>query len=471
MQVETAASAERDNAQSRRGNRAPRSIEWANSFAEQAPSIMGPLPGPNSLRLFERCARHDLSPFPWVEPVPVGYASGIGVTIDDVDGNRFLDLTHGHTSTGFGHGNPEVAEAIAAQAHSLMNIRNYPHELRMQLMERLSRITPEDLNLFGLYSSGTEATEAAMRVARSVTGGFEFLSFYGDYHGKTAGSIATSDTADMSSGPRAAGHTIVPAGWCRRCEFKLEPSTCGLHCVDFAERAMLAHSQGKLAGIIIEPISNGSGARVYAPGFLKGLRDMADRHGIPLIFDEHATGLGRTGSWFAGDQEGVVPDILIFAKTLGNGYPIVAVAAREGYRQAAARTSHSSTHGGMPAGCAAALAVLDIIERDDIIGHVRVTGADLLAEMQRMADRHPIVGAASGRGFLLGFEIVDPVTGEPSARIAQQVGNAFLRNGLSTAPAYTVVRISPMLVTSRETALRALAICDKALSEVEEALS
>lgn len=449
----------------------PPSIEWANSLAANTPHLGTAIPGPASLRLFERRNRHELGGFPWVDSVPVCFAGGLGVTIDDVDGNRFLDLTHGHTSTGFGHGNPEVAEAIASQARSVMNIRNFPHELRIRLMERLAAITPEDLNLFSFYSSGTEATEGAMRIARAVTGGHEFLSFYGDYHGKTVGAIATSETADMSTGPRSPGHTIVPAGWCRRCDFKLKPATCGLHCVDFAERAMLAHSQGRLAGIIIEPVSNGSGARVYAPGFLQGLRRIADRHGIPLIFDEHATGLGRTGTWFAGEQEGVVPDMIIFSKMLGNGYPIVAVAAREKYREAAVRTSHSSTHGGQPVACAAALAVLDIIERDDIITHVRETGTELLTEMGRIAARHPIIGAASGRGFLLAFEIVDPSSGQPSAQFTQDVGDACLKRGLCTGPAWTGLRLSPMLVTSRETALRALAICDEALSDVEDRLS
>jgi len=449
----------------------PASIEWANSFAQDAPRLDTPIPGPASLRLFERRNRHEFGGTPWVDAVPVGFAAGNGVTLDDVDGNRFIDLTHGHTATGFGHGNPDVARAISEQSHDLMNIRNFPHELRVRLMERLAAITPGDLNLFAFYSSGTEATEGAMRVARALTGGHEFLSFYGDYHGKTVGSIATSETADMSTGPRPTGHTIVPAAWCHRCDFRLEPSTCGLHCVTFAERAMLAHSQGRLAGIIVEPISNGSGARVYAPGFLRGLREIADRHKILLIFDEHATGLGRTGTWFAGEHEGVVPDMIIFAKMLGNGYPIVAVAAREEYREVAARTSHTSTHGGQPLACAAALAVLDIIERDDLVAHVRETGADLLREMERIAQRHPIVGTATGKGFLLAFEIVDPRTGLPSVELTQEVGNAALRRGVNAAPAYTALRISPMLVTSREVAMRALAICDQALGDVEEVLS
>jgi len=266
--------------------------------------------------------RYEFGEFSWVTGLPVGLSKGRGVTLDDVDGNRYIDLTHGHCAAGLGHGNPEISDAIDAQSRELMNVRNFPVEIRIKLMERLASITPGDLNLFAFYSSGTEACEGAMRAARAITGGHEFLSFYGDYHGKTVGAIATAESGSRNTGPRLGGFVTVPAGYCHRCEFKLEPSTCGLHCLDFAERAMKANSHGALAGIIIEPVTNGSGARVYPPGYLRGLREIADRNNVPLIFDEHASGLGRTGTWWAGDREGVVPDIMFFGKYLGNGYPI-----------------------------------------------------------------------------------------------------------------------------------------------------
>jgi len=447
---------------------APRSVDWANSFAHAAPRICCPLPGPASLELMRRRDRHEIGSLPWLDLLPIGFDRGAGVTIDDVDGNRLIDLTHGHMSAGLGHGNPEVADAIAAQAGKLANIRNYPHELRVRLMERLAKITPEDLNLFGFYSSGTEATEAALRVARTITGGHEFLSFYGDYHGKTVGAMATADSGSRSTGPRSSGHMTVPGGWCHSCEFKLEPSSCGLHCVDFAERAMKANSHGGLAGVIIEPVTNASGARVYAPGFLSGLREMCNRHDIPLIFDEHATGLGRTGAMWAGDHEGIAPDMITFSKMLGNGYPITALALREGYRAAVNQTSHSSTHGGQPIGCAAALAVLDIIERDGLVSHVRSTGEVLLAEMKSIQARHPIIGVAQGMGFLLAWEFVNPATGVPSTEVADKVARMFLAKGVCTSPVGSTIRISPMIVTSQATALRTLSICEEAISEVEE---
>jgi 4-aminobutyrate aminotransferase-like enzyme len=415
--------------------------------------------------------RYEFGEFSWVTGLPVGFSKGRGVTLDDVDGNRYIDLTHGHCAAGLGHGNPEISDAIDAQSRELMNVRNFPVEIRIKLMERLASITPGDLNLFAFYSSGTEACEGAMRAARAITGGHEFLSFYGDYHGKTVGAIATAQSGSRHTGPRLGGFVTVPAGYCHRCEFKLEPSTCGLHCLDFAERAMKANSHDALAGIIIEPVTNGSGARVYPPGYLRGLREIADRNNVPLIFDEHASGLGRTGTWWAGDREGVVPDIMFFGKYLGNGYPITCVAVSERYRSRINITSQSSTHGGQPTACAAALATLDLIQRDGLVDHVARAGAVCLAALEAMKLRHPIIGAAQGRGYLLGLEFIDPETGQASAKIAWEVASACLRRGVCTSPVGPAVRVSPMIVTSEEVALRTYGIVETAITEVEQRLS
>ncbi|MBV9996116.1 MAG: aminotransferase class III-fold pyridoxal phosphate-dependent enzyme [Caulobacteraceae bacterium] len=457
-------------AEARGAETEPASIAWASSFAADAPRIHTPIPGPASLELLARRNRHEFGDFPWIDMLPLSFAGGAGVTLEDMDGNRLIDLTHGHMSAALGHGNPEVAEAIDVQARKLMNTRNYPTEARIELMERLAQITPGDLNLFGFFSSGTEATEAALRVARTITGGHEFLSFYGDYHGKTVGAMATGEGGTPNTGPRSSGHMTVPGGWCHRCEFKLEPSSCGLHCVDFAERAMLVNSHGRLAGIIAEPVTNGSGGRVYAPGFLKGLRDICDRHNIVLIFDEHATGLGRTGKWWAGDHEGVIPDIIIFSKFLGNGYPITSIAVSERFTAEANRSSQSSTHGGQPAACAAALAVLNILQRDKLVDHVARAGEACLNFLKGLAARHPIVGVAQGRGFLIGLEFIDPKTGAASAQMASKVAVETIRRGVVVSPVGPTMRVSPMLVTSEAVALRTLGIVEEAIADVESRL-
>jgi glutamate-1-semialdehyde aminotransferase len=189
-----------------------------------------------------------------------------------------------------------------------------------------------------------------------------------------------------------------------------------MHCLGFAERAIRMNSHGSLAGIILEPITNASGARVYPPGYLQGMRALADSLGALLIFDEHATGLGRTGTMWAGDAEAVVPDVMYFGKYLGNGYPITVVAASERFRDALRAERQSSTHGGQPVACAAALATIEILERDKLAEHTARAGATCLHFMKDVASRRAIVGAAQGRGYQLAFEFVHPSTGQPLCR-------------------------------------------------------
>lgn len=447
----------------------PPSVAWASSFAASAPMITGPVPGPNSIALHRRCASREFGIFPWVEKMPVGFASGIGVTLEDVDGNRYIDVTHGHMAASLGHANPEIIAAVETQIRKLAHLRNNPTEIRAELMERLAAITPGDLNLFAFYSSGTEAAEAAMRVARAVTGGHEFISFYGDYHGRTTGAAATS-WGNQMSGPRLGGFISVPNGWCHRCEFGLKPSTCKLHCVDYIERAIRINSYGALAGIFAEPITNASGARVFAPGYLKGLRDIADRTGALLIFDEHATGLGRTGTMWAGDAEGVVPDVMFFGKYLGNGYPITVVACREQYRDALLMEGQSSTHGGQPVACAAALATITILERDNLTAHAARAGAACLQFMKGIEARHEVVGVAQGRGYQLAFEFVDPITKAPSPDMADKIFLECMKRGICPSLVHATIRVSPMMVASEAVALKILGIVDEAIAHVERQL-
>ncbi len=447
----------------------PASVVWASAFAKTAPLVRGPVPGPKSLDLYRRCKAREFGDFPWVAQAPVAFASGAGVTLEDQDGNRYIDLTHGHMSAALGHANPEIAAAVETQIRKLTHLRNQPTEIRAELMERMAAITPGDLNLFAFYSSGTEAAEGAMRVARAVTGGHEFVSFYGDYHGRTTGAIGTSIGTRMT-GPRPSGFISVPNAHCRRCEFGLEPSSCQLHCLGFIERAIRMNSHGALAGIIAEPVTNASGARVFPPGYLKGLRDIADRTGALLIFDEHATGLGRTGTMWAGDREGVIPDVIFFGKYLGNGYPITVVAARERFRDVLSMERQSSTHGGQPVACAAALATINILMRDNLTAHAERTGTACLEFMKGVQDRHEIVGSAQGRGLQLAYEFVDPRTGLPSEKIADQVYLATMQRGVCTSPVGATIRVSPMMVTSEPVALKAYGIMEDAIAHVERQL-
>lgn len=447
----------------------PPSVAWASAFAEHAPRIDGPIPGPGSRALHRRCAAREFGGFPWIDLAPVAFERGLGVTLEDVDGNWYFDLTHGHMGAALGHANPEIADAVDRQMRKLTHLRNQPTEIRAELMERMAQVTPGDLNLFAFYSSGTEATEGALRVARAVTGGHEFFSIYGDYHGRTSAALGASIGTRMT-GPRPSGMFSIPGAYRPGGDLAAAPASYVEQCLEFAEQAIAMNSHGALAGIIMEPITNASGARVYPPGYLKGMRELADRKGALLIFDEHATGLGRTGSMWAGDPEGVVPDVMFFGKFLGNGYPITVVAASERFRDIIAHERQSSTHGGQPVACAAALATIDIVLRDDLAGHAARAGAACLEFMKGVVQRHAIVGGANGRGYQLAFEFVDPKTGRPSNDICDRVYVDAVQRGVLPSPVGAAMRVSPMMVASQNVALDALRIVEEAIAHVEAGL-
>jgi 4-aminobutyrate aminotransferase-like enzyme len=444
----------------------PPSVAWASAFAEQAPRVEGPIPGPRSNKLYQRCKAREFGGFPWIDLAPVAFERGLGVTMEDVDGNNYIDLTHGHMGAGLGHANPEIADAVDRQMRKLTHLRNQPTMIRAELMERMAQITPGDLNLFAFYSSGTEATEGAMRVARAVTGGHEFFSIYGDYHGRTSAALGTSIGTRMT-GPRPSGMFSIPGAFRAIGDADASSEAYVAQCLEFAEQAIAMNSHGALAGIVMEPITNASGARVYPPGYLKGMRELADRKGALLIFDEHATGLGRTGTMWAGDPDGVVPDVMFFGKFLGNGYPITVVAASERFRDIIALERQSSTHGGQPVACAAALVTIDIVLRDDLAGHAARAGAACIEFMQGVVERHPIVARANGRGYQLAFEFVDPVTGRPSQEICDHVYVAAVARGVLPSPVGAAMRVSPMMVASEQVAIKGLRLVEEAIAHVE----
>lgn len=448
------------------------SVEWANSFAPQAPDIRGELPGPRSQEIYDRVKRYQYGNFfRLIDMLPVSFAEGHGVTLTDVDGNRYLDFTHGHMCAGLGHGHPAVAEAIAGQAGRLMNVRDFPSPERTELVERLAAITPGDLNVFQFFGSGSETAEAAMRVARAATGGHEFLSIWNDYHGRTSGAAAAGTNGNPAIGPRMNGYHAVPGAFCYRCEFGLTYPSCGMHCAGFAERAVLNNSHGALAGIVMEPITNASGARVYPDGYLRRMREIADRHQMLLILDEHAT-FGRTGSWWAADHEGVVADAVMFGKWLGNGFPVTVLAVRESLRDVLQQTQPSSTFGGQPLACAVALAVLNVLESEGLVEYARVLGETCLARMQEIAAVHPSVGQARGKGLLLAFDFVESKqTRKPSPLAANHFYlNALRRGVVVSGGASSNVRVNPMVVVSEETALRGLDLLEDAITEMEHQL-
>ncbi|MDP8969330.1 MAG: aminotransferase class III-fold pyridoxal phosphate-dependent enzyme, partial [Actinomycetota bacterium] len=330
------------------------------------------------------------------------------------------------------------------------------------------------LQTFQLYTTGSEAVEAALRLAKAYTGKYEVISFFHAWHGRTLGAMSLMGGFPLKHGygPFAPGVLHSPNAYCYCCPLGLTVDSCEVACARFVDRVYEQSSERQLASVIIEPVQGVGGAIAHPPAFLSHLREFCDRTGALLIFDEILTGVGRTGSMWAFERSGVVPDILLAGKGLASGYPISLIASRRevmdtppfGQPGAGASTFASGN-----LACAAGAATLALLEDGTVIDNARRVGASMLAALRRVQDRHPIVGDVRGEGMLLALElVVDQTTKErvPPA-VGRQLLAALARRGVLVAGAGPVVRLTPPLVISEKLALRAVALLDDALSEVE----
>lgn len=437
------------------------SLTWAAQTAAKAPSMVTGTPGPESLRLHSRMSAHGVFG-PAVGLHPVSFASGCGVTLTDVDGNTYLDLTSGTVVTGLGHAHPEVAEAIGFASASLANVHDHATPAKVAALEALASATPAGFTVFNFFSAGTEAIEAAMRIVREVTGRRGFLSMAEDFHGRSSGAASVS-AGRTSNAPRSPEHIIVPFNPRTSDEIDLA--------LDVVE-SVIRNNFGPagLAGLVIEPVQNRNGAWSYPPGYLARLSDLVHRHGGLVVADEIATGLGRTGAWFASEGEGLAPDVIAFGKGLGNGFPMSAVGVHAEHREAMRVSFPSSTFGGNPVACAALVSVVDIMNRDGVVEHAAAMGKVALERMHDMAARHPVIGSVRGRGLLLGIELVDRATGTGHVKAGQTAYVEGWRRGVAWTTYDHILRMAPPLVIPEEALLRGLAIVEESIAAAEAKL-
>lgn len=242
--------------------RAATTVEWANPSADSVPRMVTESPGPRSAEWHARMDRHTgHSVTRMVKLHPVAYESGSGVTLTDVDGNTYLDFSSGIVITNLGHAHPRVAAAIGRAAARLDNVHDFATPWKVEAFEALASVTPGDLNLFAFFSSGTEAIEGAMRVARAITGRSGFVSFHNDYHGRTGGAASVTSSRS-SNGARDPGTYLLPSGHCYHCSFGLAHPGCGLRCATFAGESIDQNLPGQLAGAVMELVTNANGATV-----------------------------------------------------------------------------------------------------------------------------------------------------------------------------------------------------------------
>lgn len=442
------------------------------------PDVHTDIPGPQSAELWERDARHHASnsSLP-AQTLRIVVHDAAGALVRDVDGNVFIDLSSGIVVTNAGHSPPEVVAALTEESARLMHFFDFATPVRAAFFEALARTLPDALNTFQMYTTGAEAVEAAMRLAKSYTGRYEFISFYQAWHGRTLAAMALMGGFPLKHGygPFPPGILHSPNANCYRCPLGLTRDSCEVACARFLDKVYEQESERRLAAVIIEPVQGVGGAIVHPPEFLQHLRAFCDRTGALLIFDEVLCGAGRTGTIWAFEQSGVVPDVLIAGKGLASGYPVSLLASRReildkspfGQPGAGASTFASGN-----LACAAGAATLGLLEDGTILANARRVGAAMLQALRAVQQRHPIVGDVRGVGLLLAVELVrDPATKEPLPQpIARTLLHALARRGVLAAGGSHVVRITPPLVISEELALRAVDLFEDAVTELERAI-
>ncbi len=444
--------------------------------AQYGPRLVCSLPGPKARAAVE--ADHRLISPSYTRSYPLVARRGRGIRVEDVDGNEFLDFAAGIAVTSTGHCHPEVVAAIQKQATELLHISgtDFYNEPLTDLAERLSAVAPmPGPHRFFYGNSGAEAIECALKLARYHTGRQHVISFLGAFHGRTMGALSLTGSKPQQKrrfSPLVPGVTHVRYPYVYRgCTGGAQDAEAfSLGCARYIEEKLFKTilPPEEVAAIFIEPIQ-GEGGYVVAPdNFMRELRAICDRHGILLVVDEVQSGCGRTGKWWAVEHSGVEPDIVCIAKGIASGMPLGICMSRAEIMDWVPG-SHASTFGGNPVSIAAALATMDIIEREakDNAGRI---GELMLKRLQGWKQTHPLVGDVRGRGLMIGIELVkDKATREPATELRNRVETlAFERGLMVLGCGETTIRLAPPLVLNEYEATVALDILEDALFHVEK---
>ncbi len=424
------------------------------------------VPGPRSVELRRREDAH-------VAPGLQGYAvlagvaidRGSGATLTDVDGNTYLDFIGGIGVGALGHSHPGIVAAIGDQV-AKASVGSFTSTARVDLVERLAAHGPGHgaLHRVQLYSSGAEAVESALRLAKCHTGKYELVSFWGGFHGKTMGALSLmGSTFKEGLGPMVAGSHQIPYADCYRCPLGATHPSCGLGCVELGRKHLRQASAGAIAAFIAEPMQGTAGNVIPPDDFLPAVAALARDHGALFIADEMITGFGRTGRYWGADHAGVVADIVTIGKAFGGGFPLSGVLTTDAISAAkpwSNPSGSSSSYGGNPLAAAAGAAAIRIIDDDRLVENARDVGAILLGELAPFVDDYPFVGQVRGRGMFLGVDLVgDKATKAPLPRAAtRRLFDECVRRGLFTMAYAPSFRLQPPLGLDADAAREGAAI-------------
>ena len=437
------------------------------------PLLHGPLPGPRAQAIIDRDNKF-LSPS-YTRGYPLVIERGEGAIVHDVDGNRFLDFNAGIAVCSTGHAHPDVVKSIQEQAAKFLHMSgtDFYYENMVQLAEKLAALAPGGFDrrvYFG--NSGTEAMEAAIKMARYHTGRDKFIAFLGAFHGRTMGSLALTARRPIQRrgfSPFMAGVHHVPYAYCYRCAYGKTPDKCSVECAQVIEEQLLKTilPADEVAAIVVEPVQGEGGYIVPPAKFLEELERIARRHGMLLIFDEVQAGMGRTGKMFAAEHFGVAPDIFTVAKGIASGMPVSATVAKAEIMNWPPG-AHASTFGGNPVSIAAALTTIELIERE-LLDNATNVGAHMMNRMKTWPARFPLVGDVRGLGLMLGIELVrnQETKERASAERDRIVDMAFDRGLLILGAGENTLRLSPPLVINRDQADFAMDTLEACFREVQ----
>lgn len=448
------------------------------SFSD-APVIKTQPPGPKSLEYLKFQSAHEGNAVSYPRGMPMALRRAKGATVEDVDGNIYIDFFSGAGVMNFGHSNPAIIEAAATQLSELTHALDFTNPAKKVLVEKLLSLLPNELGkLFFGGPTGSDAVEAAMKLARFNTRRVPMVSFEGAYHGMSAGalSLTSGDTFREDFLPVLPEIHFVPYPYCYRCAFGLQADSCGLQCAEYLDHVLESPHSGiaKPAAVIFEAVQGEGGSIVPPEEFARRLRDICDRREVLLIVDEIQAGFCRTGSTFAFQHSGIVPDIVTFSKALGGaGFPISCIAYKDGLDKWPPG-KHIGTFRGNVVAYAAGAAAIKFMVENGLADYTKTLGLSMLAQLAEVERESSTIGEVRGKGLMFGVELVrDKESKDPAPELAREVRALCHRRGLLTEVGghyFNVLRFLPPLVVTEGLAKKGLEIFAGSLLEAEKSI-
>ena len=436
----------------------------------KAPDIKTALPGPKARAIIEKDAKF-VSPS-YTRDYPLVIARGEGAVVEDVDGNVFVDCAAGIAVNSTGVSHPEVVKAIADQAAKFIHMSgtDFYYEPQVRLAEELSTLVPIDGDVRTFFgNSGTEATEAAIKLSRYYTKRPNIVAFLGSFHGRSLGALSlTSSKSVQRRGFGPLGSGVYHAPFPDTYRFNGSADACAEASLSYIRDQILVHltAPDEVSAIVVEPIQGEGGYLVSPPAFLQGLRDLTTQHGIMFVLDEVQSGMGRTGKMFAAEHYGIKADIVNIAKGIASGLPLGITCARAEV-MSWPPGAHASTFGGNPVACAAALVTIRLL-REQYVQNAALVGEYMLGGLRELQNKHQIIGDVRGKGLMIGVELVrDRTTKERAVdERAALVRAMFKRGVLVLGAGRNAIRFAPPLVLSKDQAGAVLQIFDESLTDI-----